>query len=444
MAASRGASVLGFLALTVVGMTPEAVTGQEPTDYVNLFFDCQAPSCRDPDFFRRELPFVNWVNDREVADVHLLITSRRTGGGGQSYALSFIGLSAFEGQDEELEVVTSGDATQDEARTALAARTRLGLVRYAQRTSAAERLRVTFPGVASDGPSGAGEGATANPEDDPWNFWVFNLGGNTFLNGQATFRSSNTFGRFEASRTTEEWKYSVGVNFSRNVQEFDIPDGSGGTTEISETREDWGTNGLVVRSVGERFAVGARADLGSSTFLNQSRRWSVKPGVEVNFFPYSESSRRSLTAQYLVGPNHFAYNDTTIFGEIEETRMQHSLTTRLQLVQPWGRWSTSITGQQYLHDTSKYSVSVSGNVNVRLFRGFSVRIGGNYSWIRDQLYLAAEGATQEQVLLFQRQLETNYRYFTSIGIEYRFGSIFNNIVNPRFGRSGGGGDIIFF
>jgi hypothetical protein len=67
----------------------------------------------------------------------------------------------------------------------------------------------------------------------------------------------------------------------------------------------------------------------------------------------------------------------------------------------------------------------------------------NYQWLRDQLYLSAKGATAEQILLRQRQLETSYRYFYNIGIQYRFGSIFNNVVNPRFGGPGGG-EVFFF
>ena len=180
-------------------------------------------------------------------------------------------------------------------------------------------------------------------------------------------------------------------------------------------------------------AVGALAEAGSSTFYNQDARFGLKPGIEYNFVPYSESSRRALTLQYLVGPQHWEYEDETLFDELAETRVQHSLTARLSLVQPWGRWNTSLTTAQYLHDTSKYNIELFGNFNVRLFRGFSVQVSGSYSWIRDQLYLRKGTATPEEVLLRRHQLETSYRYFTSFGIEYRFGSIFNNIVNPRFG-----------
>lgn len=422
---------------TILMPMDHAAAQQEPgTDLTNLFFDCQAPGCQDEDFFRREIPFVNWVRDREVADVHLLIRSEQTGGGGQQYRLSFIGVDALEGTNQELLLSTPGDVTTDEQRSVIAERVKLGLVPYVQHTAAADRLRLVHEDAAEEGPEGPGASATTS--DDPWDFWVFRINANGFLNGQASASSSNMFGNASAERTTDAWKISIGGEYSRNVQRFEVSDGS----TVRETRQDWGTNALAVRSLGNRWAVGARADIGSSTFLNQDLRWTVKPGIEFNFFPYEESSRRSLTLQYLIGPNYFDYAEETIFRKTEETVAQQSLTARLSLVQPWGRWSTSLTGDQFLHDASKYNVTLSGNFNIRLFRGFSVRMSGNYSWIRDQLFVSAAGATDEQILLSQRQLETGYRYFTSFGIEYRFGSIFNNVVNPRFGS--GGGAMFFF
>ena len=61
---------------------------------------------------------------------------------------------------------------------------------------------------------------------------------------------------------------------------------------------------------------------------------------------------------------------------------------------------------------------------------------------RDQIYLPKGEATTEEILVRQRQLATGYQYFLNFGISYSFGSIFNNIVNPRFG--GGGGNFFFF
>jgi hypothetical protein len=45
---------------------------------------------------------------------------------------------------------------------------------------------------------------------------------------------------------------------------------------------------------------------------------------------------------------------------------------------------------------------------------------------------------KEVILLRQRQLLTGYQYYFNFGISYSFGSLFNNIVNPRFGGGGAG------
>jgi len=70
-------------------------------------------------------------------------------------------------------------------------------------------------------------------------------------------------------------------------------------------------------------------------------------------------------------------------------------------------------------------------------RGFSLNLTAGYSRIRDQLHIAARGLTEEEILLRQRSIATAYRYYAFFGVNYRFGSIFNNIVNPRFGAGGG-------
>ena len=58
----------------------------------------------------------------------------------------------------------------------------------------------------------------------------------------------------------------------------------------------------------------------------------------------------------------------------------------------------------------------------------------NASRIRDQLSLPARGATDEEVLLRLRQLQSGYEYNVGVGVTYTFGSIFSSIVNPRFGQ----------
>jgi hypothetical protein len=54
------------------------------------------------------------------------------------------------------------------------------------------------------------------------------------------------------------------------------------------------------------------------------------------------------------------------------------------------------------------------------------------SLIHDQLSLPRAGANKEEILLQIKQIETNYSYNVNLGLSYTFGSIYNNVVNPRF------------
>ncbi|HZD03784.1 MAG TPA: hypothetical protein VE173_02670, partial [Longimicrobiales bacterium] len=64
-----------------------------------------------------------------------------------------------------------------------------------------------------------------------------------------------------------------------------------------------------------------------------------------------------------------------------------------------------------------------------------------YAWIRDQLDLEKGDASDVDIITRRRQLATSFRASTSISVSYTFGSIFNNVVNPRF-EGGGTGMII--
>ena len=75
---------------------------------------------------------------------------------------------------------------------------------------------------------------------------------------------------------------------------------------------------------------------------------------------------------------------------------------------------------------------MNANVELQLFKGISINFYGNASLIKDQLHLSKQGATSQEILLKLKALSTSYNYYTGMGISYRFGSKFNNIVNPRF------------
>ena len=97
---------MGWLAATVTATVLCATAGstllfaQEQADEqpVRVFLDCQgrAFSGCDFDLVRREIAWVDWVRDREDANVHLLVTSTQTGAG-RAFDIQLIGRGRFEG-----------------------------------------------------------------------------------------------------------------------------------------------------------------------------------------------------------------------------------------------------------------------------------------------------------------------------------------------------------
>jgi hypothetical protein len=61
----------------------------------------------------------------------------------------------------------------------------------------------------------------------------------------------------------------------------------------------------------------------------------------------------------------------------------------------------------------------------------NLELYGGYDRIHDQFNLAKKNFSEEEFLTRQFQLGTPYSYWMSFGVNYTFGSIFNNVVNPR-------------
>ncbi len=427
--------------LASVPLVPVPAEAQEAPDAeprIRIFFDCHARGC-DFDYFRREIDFVDWVRSREDSHVHLLITSEATGSGGQALEIAFLGRAEFLGVGDTLTHGYGPTDTEDERRSGLAAVVRAGLVPYLARSGQLDRVEIRSRVL---GPAGAGEGRGPRPgqqtaaADDPWNFWIFNVGLNAFLSGQSTTSSSNTSWSASAARTTDLWKAAFRVLGSYSARTFEL---SGGK-ETFITR-GYSASGSIVRSLTDHWSTGAQATVLHDTQLNQDLTLRLAPAIEYNIYPYTESSRRQLILQYSLGANTFDYTEETLFGKTSEALFDHTLAAAVEQTEPWGSVNAQVTGSQFLNRSSRYSVTVSGGAQLRLTRGLSLRMSGTYSWIRDQLHLSGAALEDDQILLRLRDLETSFRYFTSIGFTYQFGSIFNNVVNPRLrfrGRSGGG------
>src|SRR6056297_1400630 len=385
---------------------------------IALFLDCDF--C-DETFIRQEMPYLDHVRDREVADVHVLVTREDTGSGGEARIIDVIGLGKFDGQNFSTVFNTPADVTEAEERNGFLRTLEAALVPYLMQSPLRDRLRVDIA------PSEADAVEPTQITEDPWDQWTIEI----YADGSADFesqqRSFDTRYGVYVSRVTEDWKLQFRPFFNYNYDRFEREEG----TITNSARRD-GFTSYAVRSITPHWSVGAYGDVLTSTFSNVDWRYRYMGALEWSLFPYREANRRQLTVAYRLGASHITYRDTTIYNEIEQVLPQHLLNAGYEVVQPWGGIEIGVNASQYLDDLSFYSLQFNAEFEVRVTRGLSVEIGGFLELIHDQINLPKGSADLEEVLLRRRQLETNYEAGISFGLRYRFGSLLNNVVNTRF------------
>ena len=427
--------LLSLATLLLLVALPGEARAQQPEggirqDALRVFLDCNTFQC-DDDYFRTEIGFVNWVRDRTLAQVHLIITGTQTGGGGNVFTLDFIGLQELEGSDDELTLTTLGSDTEDEVLGRMSRIIGVGLARYSTLIGQPAVFEIT---AAQPDEVATDRIVSGDQVEDPWDFWVFEASADVEIEGEESERQRQFSGSFDARRTTDTWKIeweSFG-NFSRAEQE--LPDS---TVSVDE-RTNWRTSLLVAYSLADDWSLGVLAGANASTSRNQDFGADAAVAVEYSFFPYEDAPRRSLTASYDLRLQYFDWEEETIFFETEELRPQHQLQLQLFQRQPWGESRVSISGSQFLHDLGKYNVSLGGDVEFRIMRGLDLEVRGDLALIEDQLFISREGLTVEEILQGRFERPTDYTYELSVGLSFEFGSIYNNIVNNRFDRRGGG------
>ena len=374
---------------------------------------------------------MNWVREPQDAQVYILMTGQQAGGGGFQYAFDFEGRGALSELRDRYLFTSSGTDVEEEVVGGLSRTLAAGLVRFAARGGFADMLRVT--GAQRTQP--AEREQERDEGEDPWNYWVFALRGNMELDREDQEKQDRYSFSASANRTTDDWKVDLGGNLNVFRRRVTYEDGD----VYRDDRDDWGTRLLAVRSLSPHWSVGFMTSSGSSTRFNRDFGFEFSPAVEWNYFPWQESTRRRLVALYTVGYNYLDYDEVTVYEKLKESLVQQRLDLQFRVQEPWGNMSLNAEARQYLQHTDQYSLQFGGEVDYRLVRGLGVTLEMNYEVIHDQRYLSGEGLTPEEILTSRRALATGSRFSVDVGLSYRFGSIFNNVVNARFPGLGGGG-----
>lgn len=395
-------------------------------DRLKVFIDCNNTWC-DANFIKSEITLVDFLRDNQAADVHMLITSQRTGSDGNQYQLIFFGQNQFKGSSDTLFFNTKADATGVEIRDDLVQFIKLGLSSFIAKTKDAKNVTITLKRA-----EGEKRDSTAAPIKDPWNYWVFsnNVYGN--FKSEKVYKDSRIGGDFSAKRVTEELKVNFEVSFGRNRSSYELEDSNGNIQKIIIKNDDYNFEHFLIKSINSHWSAGYQLQYSHNSFVNLQSSAQANAGLEYDIFPYKEVNNKLITISYMLDFRRNKYIDTTLYEKTEETLWGQGLNAKLNFIQKWGNVNFGLSYHNYLQRWKYFNLGANTSLNIRITGGLSFNLYISAELTRDQLYLPKSGATAQEVLTRQRQLASGYHIETYFGLNYRFGSKLNNFVNPRF------------
>lgn len=407
--------VSSFLLLLPTFLNAQIVDQLETID---VFLECDA--CNG-NLVREEIPYVNYVRDPELAQVHIFVVRINTAGGSR-FTFNFIGQQVFEGINNTITYTSLPTQTSQEIQEDLIKKVRIGLVGYLAHTDIGDHMVLNVP-------QGDGKKAktSVSQQNDPWDFWLFEIYANGNLSLQSQRTTANIWSGLEAERVTNEYRIRLRPYYNYRLQTIKRDS----LDPLVSRVERYGFNGSIVKSMGDHWSAGFFHNALTDNFQNINWGTSVGPALEYNIFPYKEVARREFTIAYRTGYLYRDYLTETIYGQFNEHLWNQSLSVDLRIRETWGSVFAGLSGSHYFNDLSKNRLAFNSRVNWRVFKGLNMNLRGDFALINDQINLPKGDATLEDILLAQTQLATNYNVFLSAGLSYNFGSIYNNVVNTR-------------
>jgi hypothetical protein len=385
-------------------------------DVLRIFIDCQ--DC-DFNFIRNNIKFVNFVREPFQSQVHVLITEQKTASEGRKFSLRFLGRENFQGMDQNLVYTSPLTDTEDKLRRGLTQVLKMGLMPYVSQTSIANMLDLKYDENEVE--------AVRKQNDDAWKYWIFHIDLQGEVQAEESQNELDIVSSVIAERITEDWKISSEISYDHRQESYRDDD-----EKIIGKRKEWDAEAKVIKSLNAYWSAGLFGSYDFSTYRNIDLSLRFAPGIEYNFFPWSQSDRRIFSISYSAGVRSFRYDEETIFSKTKETLSYGRLRIELGLIQPWGEVDASLENSHYFHDLSKNLLKLETDLSFRITRGLAIKMEIEAESIHDQLYLPKGDASREEILLRQKQLATTYEVSVLFGLRYSFGSIYNNIVNRRF------------
>lgn len=427
-----------LLFLIVFSLLSTMCFSQNPEQQkLKIFIDCRV-YC-DENYIKSNTTFVDFVTDRVASDVHILLTSVVTGSGGKRMQLIFFGQNNYKSRTDTLIYNELPNATNAETRIQIAKRIRLGLIPFLSKTAtlnvanknsndvSPQKKTDTLPAV----PEKINPSSQGSQTKDKWNYWVYKIGGDGSYSADQNYKSSNINSYITANRTTDKLKVNFSISANNNNSTYKYED-NGMLTSYKVKNNSFFITHYLYKSLSDHWSVGYDAEVSNSTFSNYKSKKYVSAGVEYAIFPYKLVDNKFFAVSYHLAMAHNNYYDTTIFNQTSEWLSSQKLKARVAINQKWGYVNAGVTYSNFFKDWKLNNLLLSLDVNIRITGGLSFYVYSYGGLVHDQVYLVKGNASVQDILTRRRQLQSSFNFYSGIGITYRFGSILNNFVNPRF------------
>jgi hypothetical protein len=413
-----------FYFFTFASFTALSQNDGKPKERLKVFIDCHNTWC-DLAFIKTEIKIVDFLLDRLSADVHILVTSQNTGGGGKQYQIIFSGQNHFNTICDTIRYDVAANSMDAESRELLLKYLKLGMVPFITKTG-------LVSGVTIDMKQEPIIKIQSRPaRKDRWNYWVITMNADGNISAEKAYKNYGYNGNISTNHITEEQKLGFSLYGGNSHSSYTFDNDSGLENFVAKNSY-YGLQHYFIKSINKHWSAGYESIFSNSTFSNYMRQLYLRSALEYDIFPYREASNRFLTFSYGMIIRFNRYYDTTLYNKLKETLFAHSFRVYLVLNKKWGTVYSGISYSNFFHNWKLNNLSGSVNISVRITGGLSFYIYSSGGLVHDQVYLQKSGATEEEILTRLRQLKSSYYFQSRFGISYRFGSKLNNFVNPRF------------
>jgi len=383
-------------------------------DKPKVFIDCEY--C-DKDYLISNINFADFVRDRKLADLQLMFQYNALPNGQEKIELRTF--KPDEKCENSFKRLLEVNASEAKKRTLMANMMTLAILPIIENRTLLSGFSINYNSLEEN---------KEEPVNDPWNNWTFNTRLSAWINGQSNYKSISNWSSIRAQKVLDNRKLLFSISQNQNNQSFII-----GEENIKSRNLSRNARAHYIGPISKKWSYGLFASANTSTYTNISSSYQLTPAIEYNFFDYDQYNEKILKLSYRIINKYNNYFETTVFDKDEERLANQSLGLELSVNKQWGSINSSVYVGSYIHDPELYNINLWNSLDWNIAKGLSFNVSMSLSILQDQIELVEGDLSREDILLSQKQQQTNYDYWMNAGISYTFGSVYNNIINPRFG-----------